>query len=129
MERMRLVGRCGHEDVDRTVASEPSIPNSKAVNDRVASGSFIKRALFSLAYKRKLAAVERGHGAPLWDRLVFKKAIVPILGGRVRLVCFIMGILAPSSLSHSLSTDVSNPIVPARCSLAERRWTARPSAS
>uniref|UniRef100_A0A0K8TNA5 long-chain-fatty-acid--CoA ligase n=1 Tax=Tabanus bromius TaxID=304241 RepID=A0A0K8TNA5_TABBR len=58
---------------------------SKGINDKVNSGSALKKALFKFAYGYKTKWTARGYQTPLLDMIIFKK-IARLMGGRVRIM-------------------------------------------
>lgn len=58
---------------------------TKAVNERIARGTPMQKALFKLAYNYKAKWVRRGLSTPMIDSLIFKK-IAQVMGGNLRVL-------------------------------------------
>lgn len=58
----------------------------KAVTAQVEAKGKVAKWLFETGYARKAEALQRGRGAPFWDRLLFDKIRTKALGGRLRLM-------------------------------------------
>ncbi|XP_057366617.1 long-chain-fatty-acid--CoA ligase 4-like isoform X3 [Daphnia carinata] len=80
------------------IASVPLILDRiyKSIQDKVASGSNMKKAIFDLAMQYKLDWFQRGYDTPIINSLIFRP-IRAILGGRIRFILAGGAPLAPET--------------------------------
>jgi len=56
----------------------------KAIEAKVNAGSWVKKALFQVAYEQKLAALRENSSTPLLDHIIFDKVSKAVVGNRLR---------------------------------------------
>ncbi len=56
----------------------------KAIEAKVSAGSWVKKALFQVAYEQKLSALRANSTTPLLDHIIFDKVSKAVVGNRLR---------------------------------------------